>query len=168
MPRLKIAKKVTDLTARKVDIEFTNDHVVTMTLKSLEKDIVTNLALHGLSQKLGDSYAGAESVDEAIERCTTIAERLQQGEWIKPRESAGPRPSMVVDAVVAALVANGEEVDDTRRAAIAEKTKGKEGRERALANPAIRAQYETIRATRAAKRAAKAQGDAEGATLEGF
>ena len=44
MPRLKIAKKVTDLEARKVDIEFTNDHVVTMTLKSLEKDIVTNPA----------------------------------------------------------------------------------------------------------------------------
>ena len=168
MPRLKIAKKSADLKAKTVEFEFTNGHLITVALKELNKDIVTNLALHGLSQKGGDSYAGAKTVDEAEERCETIIERLKEGEWIKPRESAGPRPSMVIDAVVAALEAQGESVDDTRRATIAVTVKGKEGRERALENPLIRAQYETIRATRAAERAAKAQGETEGATLEGF
>jgi len=138
---------------------FANDESHDVKLSDFPQNVLDACAWHGLSQKLGDSYASAKTPEDAVESFETLYERLTGGEWVKAREGGGPRPSMVVDAIVAALVDAGEEVDDTRRAGIVEKVKTKEGRAAALANPAIKAQYEAVRAE-AAKAKAKAAKDA--------
>jgi len=122
---------------------------------------------HGLAQKLGDTYAG-KTVAEAIEAVETVLERLAADDWVKAREGAGARPSLVVDAIIAALVAAGQVVDEARKAGIVEKTKDKADRDAALANPVIKAEYERIKAERAAARASKAAAAAEGQTLDSF
>ena len=164
--RQTIAKKSLDVATMTVVIVFADGHTIEVVAPSLSDEIQANLLLHGLSQKLGDSYAGAADLAEAVEKCETIAERLAGGEWVKPREGAGPRPSLVVNAVVAALEAAGQEVDDARRETIKARVAGKEGRERALDNPVIRAEYERMRAESAAARAAAAAAKAGDTTAD--
>lgn len=41
---------------------------------------------HGLVQKLGDEAAGAKSEDDAIEAVSSLATRLERGEWYAPSE----------------------------------------------------------------------------------
>lgn len=47
----------------------------------LPRDIVERLAVHGLAQKVGDSYASAESVEEAIGNAKSVWENLKAGQW---------------------------------------------------------------------------------------
>lgn len=118
---------------------------------------------HGISQKLGDSYAGCKTPEDAREgdgNFLTVLELLQADNWVTQRKGAGPRPTMLLDAVVAALVANGEEVDAERRARITEKLVNADDRKATLNNPAVNAQYERIKAERAVKRAKEAQSEA--------
>ena len=165
----KATKTVNDET-RSVVIAFSNGESITQGLDTLPKDIQNRLALHGLSQKLGDSYASIKDVGDSVEACRTIQERLNLGDWVKAREGAGPRPTMVVDAVVAALIADGQDVSDDRKAKIVKVLADKDERKAALADPVIKAQYETIRAAAAAKRAkeAKAEAKKEGGNLSKF
>lgn len=145
---------------------FTNGVSHDVSLSDLPDNVRDAAAWHGISQKLGDSYASAKGdADEAVESFETLIERLKEGEWVKAREG-GARPSLVRDAVAALLVAKGEEVDEARLKAIAEKIKGKENREAALANPAIKAEYEKLKAKAAADRAKKAAEAAKGADEE--
>ena len=124
------------------------------------------LAWHGLSQKLGDAYAKLRGAD-AVEALETVYELLKNDEWMKAREgAAGPRPSLVIDAVVAFLVAHGETVDEARMESIKAKVSDKAGRAKALANPGIQAEYDKIRAARAAEKAVKSAAAAAEATPE--
>ena len=81
MSRNKIADKTIadDLTG--VTITFADRSTLTVSLASLSPDIVTHLALHGLSQKLGDSYSGEPSVEVARGKAEAVANRLTAGEW---------------------------------------------------------------------------------------
>jgi len=163
MARNEIAKKVyvtptgevthaqPDVT--KMEFRFSDGTTVTVDRTKLGKNVQAAAFWHGISQKLGDSYAGAESVDEAIESIETLLERLGADDWVKAREAAGPRPTMVVDAVVAALIAAGQKVDDARRAKIAEKLKTNDARQAALKDARVSAEYEKLRAAKAAERA---------------
>ena len=133
--------------------------------------IMEAAAYHGLSQKLGDSYAGAKgNIADARDAFETVLERLTNGDWVTVGEGPGTRPSMVADAVKAALEELGETVDEDRYAGIMEKVKGKDGREGALKNALVTKHYERIKAERAAEKAAKAAKNAEGADedLSGF
>jgi len=119
---------------------------------------------HGLAQKLGDSYAG-KSGDEAVEAFETVLERLKADDWVRMGEGPGTRPSMVADAIKAAIEKGGETVDEERYARIMEKVKGPEARKAALATPAFAAEYERIKSERAAEKYAKAAAKAaEGPT----
>lgn len=148
---------------------FTDGPTSEIVLSDLSADVLKAAAAHGLSQKLGDSYAGKDG-DEAVEAFGTVLEQLKGGEWIKVGEGVGTRPSMVADAIKAALEASGETVDEDRYKLIVEKVKGNDARKAALANAAISAQYERIKAERAVERASKAEEKASGveADLSGF
>jgi len=119
---------------------------------------------HGLGQKIGDTYAG-KSGDEAFEAAAAMIERLGMDEWLLARESAGPRGSMLLAAIAAAKEAASQEFDE---ASVREKLSDKTYREKVMAVPQVKAQYDRIRAEAAADRAKKsakvAKGD-EGAEL---
>ncbi len=128
-----------------LQFRFANGNTHPVGLSDYPQDIQTAFAWNGLAQKLGDGYANSDSVSDAEEMFLTLHERLIGGEWVKAREGGAVRPSMVVEAVIACLVANGEEVTDERREAIRTKLKTNEARSRALANPAINDEYKRIR-----------------------
>lgn len=83
----KIATKETE--GNSVRVAFTDGEVLEVSLGQLPEDIVKHLALHGLSQKLGDSYAGEKDVEVAKAKAKKVAERLQAGEWKAVREGSG-------------------------------------------------------------------------------
>ena len=137
-----------------------------------QKSVLVCATFHGLSQTLGDVFAGVKgNVDEAIENFDTKLEVLMSGVWVKEREGVGPRPSMVADAIVAAKLAAGqltEPVSPERYEEIRGKCSTAQQRKEALANRVIAAEYEKLKAAKAADKAAKAAEAAKGATLEGF
>ena len=159
MPKGKIASKVyvnadgsesahASPDANSLEFRFadTPQTVLTLSLADVGPACTAAATFHGLSQKIGDAYAGADSVEQAIESAQAVIERLGVDDWVKARESAGPRVTILADAIKVCLEANGETVDDARYQSIrTEKLKTKEQREGALANPAVKAEYERIR-----------------------
>ncbi len=153
--------------AEKLEFRFTNGNVHAVTLADEPKSIDTCLRWFGRSEKYGNAYANAKgSADDAEEMFLSMREQLVAGTWVERAEGLGPRPSLIADAIIAALVNSGETVDDTRAGVIREKVKDKATRDGALKDPAIKAEYESAKATRAAERAKKAAADAKGKTIE--
>jgi hypothetical protein len=86
--RKKVASK--EVTESGVEITFSNEETLSVGLSDLSEEIVKQLALHGLSQKLGDSYAGSKGdAGEAVKMARAVADRLKSGEWTAKRESSG-------------------------------------------------------------------------------
>ena len=148
--------------SERLEIRFTGGEIVTVTLDAIGKNVRKACAWHGLSQKLGDAYAG-KSGDEALENVQAVLERLQADDWVKARESAGPRISQLVEAVVAVLTKAGKKIDDAARSKIAELLKDKSARATALADPNVKAAYSAIQAAAAATRAEAAAAKAKAA-----
>lgn len=150
--------------------EFVGGKTLAIGLDDIHKDVRNACLWHGINQKVGDAFAGAKGdADEAMDSATSIVERLKEGTWVATREGAGPSTGVLVEAIVRAKIAGGEkEADftDERKAAIAAKLKGdtpaetQAARAGALANPAIKAAFDAIKAERAA---AKATASAEAA-----
>lgn len=121
--------------------------------------------LQGFAIKLQRSFASAKGDPAAArESYETVKENLLSGLWNTKREGSGPRLSILVEAIVAALQEEGETVDTARQAGIAEKLKDEAVREKAMAKPSVKKHYEMIKAARAADRAAKAAKEAEGSS----
>jgi hypothetical protein len=53
----------------------------TCELKELGKDMITALAIHGLSQKLGDSYSSNEGIADAIATVDQVWAQLKAGNF---------------------------------------------------------------------------------------
>ena len=64
-----------------VTFAFTNGKNVSVDLNELPREMVHKLAEHGMLQKGGDSYAGAESIVEAIANVTEVIQNLKNGIW---------------------------------------------------------------------------------------
>ena len=76
----KIANKSVSETGVTIDF-IDGGKALNCPLKALPKSIIHQLALHGLSQKVGDSYSGAESVEEARVLAEGVFENLKAGSW---------------------------------------------------------------------------------------
>jgi hypothetical protein len=74
-----LAKKVVgdDLVAFK----FTDGEKLICKLSGLPDEIITRLALHGIAQKVGDSYSGVSSIQEARANAAEVWENLKRGIW---------------------------------------------------------------------------------------
>jgi len=92
---------------------FSDGSTETFNVASVNDTIKGRLALHGASQKIGDSYAGAASSPDPLAYAKaavkeTIAQ-LYAGEW-RATVSAGPK---VNDLAIAISRATGESLDDS-------------------------------------------------------
>lgn len=96
-----------------VDFLFANGETLSLNLSDLQGDMATNLVLHGISQKVGDAYAGAESVEDAQKSASEMIDRLIEGIW-KTVRAAGAKKSttLLVEALTRALDKTVEEVMD--------------------------------------------------------
>lgn len=151
--------------AVRLQFTFANGDRLDVDPSKLSEQVRYCAMFHGLAQKIGDSYAGSKTPDEASEEAMSLYERLESGEWIAERESAGPRISLILAAVVKARADAGKPFSASEQTERAERLKtDKAYRESVMANAAVKAAYATIQAERAAERAAKAQAEAGAAT----
>ena len=154
-----------------LEFHFSNGNTHTVAVNDHPENIVKCLTLFGISEKYGNAYAGAKGdSDVAEELFLSMQEQLTAGTWVSKADGVGPRPSMVADAIIAAILATGDEVDEDRKAAIVDKVKDKDIRKAALKDPSIAAEYDAIRAKKAAEKAEKSREAANESesVIEGF
>ena len=96
-----MAKKATkSIEAQVLTIKFANDTVLVVRLTDIPEATIGQLAMHGLSQKIGDSYAGADSIDEASTAAGRVAEDLKAGNWsVRVAGSGAPRVTLLAEAL---------------------------------------------------------------------
>jgi len=152
-----MAKKAT----KKVDgdvisITFEHGEALEVNLANIPAEIQQRLAMHGLSQKLGDSYAGCE-VEEAAEKANAVAKDLLEGNWSTRVAASGPRTTQLAEALAAATGKTLEE------AATAIEAMDDEVKKDLRKHPQIKVELTRLKAESAAKAAQKAAEDAKGA-----
>lgn len=119
MARNAIAKVNWSEDERALTFHFSNDDLHIIDIANIPEGLHAALTLHGLEQKLRDSYAGAKTVDEAIAAFTATADTLRSGEWGKRREGAGPsQPALTVETVMLMAETKGKPFADAETAKV--------------------------------------------------
>jgi len=146
-----MTKKAIDVEAGTVTFDFENGKVIVIELAKCTGDALRRLPLHGISQKAGDSYAGAgDSADPAAYAEAAVLEvqkQLYAGEW-RATSAGGPRTS---DLATAISRLNGKPVEEV----VESLGKATDEQKKELRkHPQIAATLAAIKAENAAKRAA--------------
>jgi len=89
MAKSKIAKKVTDTEKNIVTFNFTDGRKLVADIGYFDEEMIYRLACHGVAQKMGDSYAGAETVDEAYMAAKGVLDQLSAGIWATKASRGG-------------------------------------------------------------------------------
>lgn len=157
-----MTKKVIDLEAQTVTFDFENGETTTFDLSKVSSEIVTRLALHGASQKIGDSYANTKKAVEGTdiseqeyaygEATATIAQ-LYAGDFNVRTAGVG----VVSDLAIAVAEVSGKTVNEVV-GMLADATK--EQKKALRAHPAIKAVLERIKLEKQTRRAAAAEANA--------
>lgn len=133
-----------------VSFAFANGRAVEVLLSEIPESLHVALAVHGLTQKGGDSYAGAENADEAFELLGAVLDTLKRGLWTE-RAPAAEREDpieLLAEAIVLQRASKGIEVS---LAMVAEKLKSLAKQERAIlrATPDISVELAKVKAAKA-------------------
>lgn len=122
-------------------------------INDIPAEVISRLAMHGLSQKLGDSYAGADG-SECFARANGVAGDLKDGNWSTRVAASGPRTTQLAEALAAATGKTLEE------AAAKLETLDEDEKKGLRAHPQIKVELAKIKATKAQEAAEKAQASA--------
>lgn len=142
------ASKEYDMDTGVVTITFGNGKVVEGDSNQFSDEIRKQLMLHGLSQKMGDSYAGAKgNYAEAIQSVEDVVEQLRAGVWRAARGEGDARPRL---AELAEAIARIKSVPVEAATAAVEKATDDQ-RKTWRSNAKVRAVIAQIRAEKAAK-----------------
>lgn len=163
--RIKVAEKDYDEETGTFSVVFANGHKSEVELGSLPPNIQNMLALHGLAQKLGDSYASVKGdVAAAVEKYTAVLNQLMAGEWKKAREAGegGARTTELAAAIARFKNVEVERANAVVAKATPEQIKTWKG------NAKIKAIIAEIRAENAKARAEKAGTTETSDELEGL
>ena len=153
-----VKKAEKDTTDAGVTIKFTHDdQVLEAKLEDIPEEIVTKLAIHGLSQKLGDSYAGADA-EHCFAAAKGVLESLVAGKWSQRREGSGSGPRISQLAEALAEVTQKPVADCVEKIAAMDDDTKKSLREHAKIKAAI-ARIKVKRAQAEAEKAATAAAD---------
>jgi len=155
MAKTKIADKAIAEDLSGVTLSFSDEQNMTVNLSDLPPEIVTHLALHGLSQKLGDAYSGEKDVAVARGKAEAVAKRLVNGDWKAVREGGGGR---ITDLAHALATVTGRTIEE---AVGVIEGMTKEAKKDLRNHAQIKAELARITAERAAEAAERAKADAE-------
>lgn len=154
----KFCDKQLDLDAKTVEFTFESGDVRVLDLTRVSEETLLRLALHGASQKGGDSYASAKgNTAEALASLDKVIDNLYAGLWTAGRGEgeAKPRTTELAEALarikgvdIATAVAAVENADEDKRKAWRGHAK-------------VKAVIAQIRAEKAAAKLAKAGDDDE-------
>jgi len=123
--KVAFAKKTYNDETGVVSFAFGNGEVVEFDTNSCNEEVRTLLMLHGASQKIGDSYAGAKgNFAEGISSAKSVISQLLAGEWTATGEERGPRLAELAEAIAViksvpvekAMAAVEKATDDQRKA----------------------------------------------------
>lgn len=153
--RIQVAKKDYDTETASFNIVFANGNKREVIITDLPQEIQLNLALHGLSQKLGDSYASVKGdVGLAEQKFDAVLKQLMNGEWAAKREGEGAsKVTELAEAIARIKNVPIEKANAAVAQATDEQIKGWK------ANASVKAVIAQIRAEKAQARAAKEQGE---------
>lgn len=144
-------------------IAYWKDDVTTeYSLTDLPPAMRACCAPHGLKQKLGDNVPSGAAPAEARESWDETYALLLEGVWSQKGEGRGTSPSMAAEAIRNCAIAQGHEISDEKFAEICGRMANSEARTAALKNLDIGAEYEKLRAAKAAERAKAAAKKAKG------
>lgn len=146
--KVKFADKEYDLDTGELTITFGNGKVVSADSNKIPEETRKQLMLHGLAQKVGDSYAGAKgNFGEAIQSAEDVVEQLYAGVWKSARGEgdAKPRLAELAEAIVRIKQCTLEQAT----AAVEKGTD--EQRKQWRSNAKVKAVIAQIRAEKAAK-----------------
>lgn len=155
MARARIASKEVDLEKGTVTLKFAHGADLVIQAASLPKEMQKRAMLHGLSQKVGDSYSGADKPEDAFDIATKSLETINSGDWNVGRGAGEgtPRVGALAKGVARAMgktleeaTAAVEALDDEQKKAV-------------RAHPDVKAAMAAIRAEEAAAAAAKGKGE---------
>lgn len=131
-------------------------------LSKVNEETLIRLALHGASQKIGDSYAGAKDSGEdpityADAAVRETIEQLYQGKWSVTRTGSGaPRTSMLAQAFAAVKGITLEEAIEAVSGLTDEEKKVLQQNKKVAAKiAALKAEQALARAKKAEEEAAK-------------
>jgi len=100
MAKNQIAKKTPDYDKGSVEWNWADGNLQTISVTQFPENIRNAFAVYGMSQKLGDEYAGAEGPEEAREAMNSLLESLLAGTWSMRRTGGGTtRTTMLAEAL---------------------------------------------------------------------
>ncbi len=155
-----------------VKFAFTNGAEIVIDPKDLPKNVRDAALMHGLSQKVGDAYAGSANADGdpiawAHEKAETVVANMMAGLWVTQREAGAPRVSMLLAAFKETVEAAGKVFDEAKmQAKLVDEKTGAAFRKQVLANAAVKAVYDRMRREAAEAREAVSATAAEGVTID--
>lgn len=92
----------------RVQLDFRNGETRLFTLPA---NLISQFALHGAEQKLGDEIAGVKDLDDAVLAIDELIDRLYNGEWGAKRETSGiAGTSVLVRALIEATGKTAEQI----------------------------------------------------------
>jgi len=152
--KAKFAEKEYDVETMQGSITFGDGASMDFEVNKLTPEIQKTLALHGLMQKLGDSYAGAKG-DYAVAKASvqSVWDQLIDGNW-RAAKAAGEAKPRTTELSAAIARVTGKDILEVQ-AKVAEADDAKRKAWRAL--PAVAAAIAEIRAEKAKATAAKAE-----------
>lgn len=105
MPRQALVRKTIDTASGAViwSNAKTGDEIDRQSLQDLSEEMKTRLALHGLSQRGGDSYASASNISEVQEALSKTLTSIRAGTWSNARSAGGSAVPLIVRALAKAL-----------------------------------------------------------------
>ena len=146
-----------------VQIDFDNGETVRLDVDP-QSDTGLLACGHGLSQKLGDSAAGADSTADAYESVLELAARIAKGEWKKSKAAGEAGSAKGASELVEALaVVLGQPKDIVRNMLAELKQADKMGLRK---TPAVAQEIERLRASRGPTRAEQDKIAASNALIE--
>lgn len=139
---MSIKKTVND---NHVHFDFDGDRELTCSILDLPDEMIQRLALHGLSQKVGDSYAANEGMADAHSKAEAVWDSLKANQWNAGRTGGGG------DLTEALMNVTGQdrETVSTKLAGM-----GADEKKAIRKNAQVAAELARIKAERAAQRAA--------------
>ena len=146
--KTKFSDKEYDLDTGVVSFTFGNGTTLELDANELSPEMQKQLMLHGISQKVGDSYAGAKGdFAKAIDAAKGVIDQLTQGIWRAARGEGEARPRL---GELAEAIARIKGVDRDKAMAAVEKATDDQ-RKQWRGNAKVRHVIAQIRAEAAAK-----------------
>lgn len=141
---------------RYIHVEFADKTTRTIQPNDFPESVRACAMLQGIVTRFQRGYQTLKEVDKVVESFDETIEDLSNGVWVE-FATGEPKVTQLAKAVVMALEAKGESVDEARRSSIIEKLKNSEYAKKAKENPAVMAHLSQLQLEAAQRRAEERQ-----------